>query len=112
MAGVTDVTYVSRLGASQHDVNVVYAACDNHKTGDFKPYVLKSSDRGKTWTSIAGDLPARGSAYALVEDRVEPKLLYVGTEYGLFVSQNGGWSGSPLKRKFPTDAVPDPCFRK
>src|SRR5260370_37029177 len=112
MAGVTDVTYVSRLGASQHDVNVVYAACDNHKTGDFKPYVLKSSDRGKTWPSIAGDLPARGSAYALVEDRVDPKLLYLGTEYGLFITQNGGSSWFRLKGNFPTVAVRDLWFQK
>lgn len=110
--GVPDVTYVSRLEASQHDANVVYAAFDNHNTGDYKPYVLKSSDRGKTWTSIAGDLPARGSAYALVEDRVDPKLLYVGTEYGLFVSQNGGSSWFQLKGNFPTVAVRDLWFQK
>jgi len=112
IAGVPDMTYVSRLEASQHDVNVVYAAFDNHKTGDFKPYVLKSSDRGKSWTSIAGDLPARGMAYALVEDRVDPKLLYLGTEYGLFVSQNGGSAWIPLKGGFPTVAVRDLWFQK
>ncbi len=111
-AGVPDVTYVSRLEASQHDANVVYAAFDNHNTGDYKPYVLKSSDRGKTWTSIASDLPVRGSAYALVEDRVDPKLLYVGTEYGLFVSQNGGSSWFQLKGSFPTVAVRDLWFQK
>ncbi|HSY51597.1 MAG TPA: glycosyl hydrolase [Thermoanaerobaculia bacterium] len=112
VAGVPDMSYVSRLEASQHDANVVYAAFDNHQNGDFKPYVLKSSDRGKTWTSITGDLPARGSSYALVEDRVDPKLLYLGTEYGLFVSQNGGSSWIPLKGSFPTVAVRDLWFQK
>jgi photosystem II stability/assembly factor-like uncharacterized protein len=112
IAGVPDITYVSRLEASQHDVNVVYAAFDNHQNGDFKPYVMKSSDRGKSWTSIAGDLPARGSAYALVEDRVDPKLLYAGTEYGLFVSQNGGSAWFQLKGNFPTVAVRDLWFQK
>ena len=112
LTGVPDMTYVSRLEASQHDVNVVYAAFDNHKTGDFKPYVFRSGDRGKTWTSIAGDLPARGSAYALVEDRVDPKLLYLGTEYGLYISQNGGASWIKLKGKFPTVAVRDLWFQK
>ena len=112
IVGVPEMTYVSRLEASQHDVNVVYAAFDNHKTGDFKPYVLRSGDRGKTWTSIAGDLPARGSAYALVEDRVDPKLLYLGTEYGLYVTQNGGASWIPLKGSFPTVAVRDLWFQK
>jgi photosystem II stability/assembly factor-like uncharacterized protein len=112
IAGVPDMTYVSCLAASQHDANVVYAAFDNHKTGDFKPYVLKSSDRGKTWASITGDLPARGMTYALVEDRVDPKLLYAGTEYGLFVSQNGGSSWFQLKGNFPTVAVRDLWFQK
>jgi hypothetical protein len=112
IAGVPDITYVSRLEASQHDGNVVYATFDNHKTGDFKPYVLKSGDRGRTWSPIASDLPARGSVYALVEDRVDPKLLYLGTEYGLFVSQNGGSSWIPLKGNFPTVAVRDLWFQK
>jgi photosystem II stability/assembly factor-like uncharacterized protein len=112
IAGVPDMTYVSCLEASPHDVNVVYAAFDNHKTGDFKPYVLRSNDRGKSWTSIAGDLPTRGMAYALVEDRVDPKLLYLGTEYGLFVSQNGGSAWIPLKGGFPTVAVRDLWFQK
>jgi photosystem II stability/assembly factor-like uncharacterized protein len=110
--GVPDITYVSRLEASQHDVNTVYAAFDNHKTGDFKPYVLKSTDRGRTWTSIAADLPSRGSAYALVEDRVDPKLLFCGTEYGLFFTQDGGGSWIPLKGNFPTIAVRDLWFQK
>ena len=112
IAGVPDLTYVSRLEASQHDVNVVYAAFDNHKTGDFKPYALRSADRGKTWTSIAGDLPTRGSVYALVEDRVDPKLLYLGTEYGLFISQNAGGAWIPIKGKFPTVSVRDLWFQK
>ncbi len=112
VVGVPDLTYVSRLEASQHDANVVYAAFDNHKTGDFKPYVLRSGDRGKTWTSIAGDLPARGSVYAVVEDPKDPKLLYLGTEYGLFVSQNGGGTWIPLKGNFPTVSVRDLWFQK
>src|SRR5947209_4586958 len=112
VAGVPDMTYVSRLEASQHDANVVYAAFDNHKVGDFKPYVLRSGDRGKTWTSIAGDLPSRGSAYALVEDPKDPKLLYAGTEYGLYASQNGGGTWIPIKGNFPTVSVRDLWFQK
>ncbi len=112
VAGVPDLSYVSRLEASQHDANVVYAAFDNHKVGDFKPYVLRSNDRGKTWTSIAGDLPQRGSVYAVVEDPIDPKLLYLGTEYGLYFSQNGGGAWIPLKGKFPTVSVRDLWFQK
>ncbi len=110
--GVPEMTYVSRLEASSHDANTVYAAFDNHKSGDFKPYVYKSTDRGKTWTSIAGDLPQRGSTYALVEDFVDPKLLFAGTEYGLFFTQNGGTSWIQLKGNFPTIAVRDLWIQK
>lgn len=112
IAGVPDMTYVSRLEASQHDANTVYAAFDNHKTGDFKPYVFKSTDRGRTWTSITGDLPQRGSTYALVEDFVDPKLLFAGTEYGLFFTQNGGGNWIQLKGNFPTIAGRDLWIQK
>jgi photosystem II stability/assembly factor-like uncharacterized protein len=110
--GVPDLTYVSCLFASQFDANTVYALFDNHKRGDFKPYVLKSTDRGNTWTSIAGDLPGRGASYALVEDAVDRNLLFAGTEYGLFASQNGGTSWFQLKGNFPTIAVRDLWFQK
>jgi hypothetical protein len=110
--GVPEMTYVSVLAASQHDANVVYAAFDNHKVGDFKPYVFRSADRGKTWTSITGDLPQRGSVYALVEDPKDAKLLYLGTEYGLYVSQNGGGSWIHLTGNFPTVSVRDLWFQK
>ncbi|HEX2831535.1 MAG TPA: glycosyl hydrolase [Thermoanaerobaculia bacterium] len=110
--GVPDLTYVSRLEASQHDANTVYAAFDNHKTGDFKPYVLKSTDRGATWKSINGDLPSRGTTYALVEDFVDPKLLFVGTEYGLFFTQNGGGNWIQLEGGMPTIAVRDLWIQK
>jgi len=112
LAGVPDMTYVSRLEASSHDANTVYAAFDNHKTGDFKPYLLKSTDRGVTWKSITADLPSRGSSYAIVEDPVDAKLLFAGTEYGLFVSQTGGSSWVQLKGGLPTIAVRDLFIQK
>jgi photosystem II stability/assembly factor-like uncharacterized protein len=110
--GVPDLSYVSRLEASQHDANTVYAAFDNHKTGDFKPYLLKSTDRGATWKSINSDLPQRGTTYALVEDTVDPNLLFAGTEYGLYFSQNGGGSWIQLKGGLPTIAVRDLWIQK
>jgi photosystem II stability/assembly factor-like uncharacterized protein len=112
VGGVPDRTYVSHLAASSHDANTVYAAFDNHKTGDFKPYVHKSTDRGKTWTAIGGDLPQRGTAYVIVEDHVDPKLLFAGTEYGLYFSQNGGGSWIQLKGGLPTIAVRDLWVQK
>jgi len=105
--GVPEMTYVRRLVASRHAADVVYAAFDNHKMADFKPYVARSADRGRTWTSIAGDLPARGSVYALVEDPVRPELLYAGTEFGLFATFDGGKKWIRLKGGLPTIQVRD-----
>ena len=88
--GVPENTYVSRLEPSAHDASTVFAAFDNHKMGDFKPYLLESTDRGRTWTSIAGDLPGKGAVYAVVQDHVDPSLLFAGTELGAFFSLDGG----------------------
>src|SRR5207247_2725810 len=77
--GVPDMTVVARVIPSQHDPETVYAVFDNHKNADFNPYLLKSTDAGKTWTSIAGDLPARGSVLAFAEDHVNAKLFFCGT---------------------------------
>jgi photosystem II stability/assembly factor-like uncharacterized protein len=105
--GIPDRTYVARLLASQHDSDTVYAAFDNHKNADFKPYLLKSTDAGKTWTSIVGDLPERGSVLAIAEDHVKPQMLFAGTEFGLFVTLDGGKKWQRLKGGFPTIAVRD-----
>lgn len=104
---VPETTYVSDVFASQHNKNVVYATFDNHKMADFKPYVLVSTDLGKTWNSISSNLPENGSVYTIVEDFKDPNLLFVGTEFGLFVSTNRGKKWIQLKGNFPTIAVRD-----
>ncbi len=106
-AGIPDLTYVSFILASQHDANVVYAAFDNHKSADFKPYILKSSDKGKTWTALQGNLPERGTVYTLAEDHILPNLLFAGTEFGLFTSLNGGKRWIQMKSGLPTVAIKD-----
>ncbi|UTW44500.1 glycosyl hydrolase [bacterium SCSIO 12696] len=105
--GVPEMSLVEDLQFSRHNKDVLYAVFDNHKRGDAKPYVLKSSNRGKSWQSIAANLPERGTVHTIVEDHVDPNLLFVGTEYGLFFSQNGGGSWTQLKGNFPTIAVRD-----
>jgi len=104
---VPEMTYVSGLTASQHDADTVFAAFDNHKNGDFKPYLLKSTDRGATWVSITGDLPERGMAYAVAEDYVKPTLLFLGTEFGAYFTVDGGEKWFKLKGGMPTISVRD-----
>jgi photosystem II stability/assembly factor-like uncharacterized protein len=110
--GVPDTTFVSRVIPSQHDANTVYAVFNNHWSGDFKPYVLKSTDLGRTWTSIAGDLPERGDVWALAEDTVDPKLLFAGTEFGVFFTADGGTKWVQLKSGLPTIQVRDIAIQK
>ncbi len=105
--GVPDMTYVSRLAASSHDTSTVYAAFDNHKNEDFKPYLLKSTDAGKSWSSIAGDLPENVPVLAFAEDPVNANLLFAGTEFGAFFTIDGGAHWVKLKGGLPTIAVRD-----
>ena len=104
--GVPDLTYVSCLAASPHQAGTLYAAFDNHKAGDFRPYLLRSGDRGRTWESIAAGLPPRGSVYTVREDPAREGLLYCGTEFGLFFSLDAGQSWSRFT-ELPTIAVKD-----
>ena len=105
--GIPEMSYVTRVLASRFDENTVYALFNNHQNGDFKPYIVKSTDKGRTWTSITGKLPERGSLYAIAEDSVDPNLLFVGTEFGLFFTQDGGGRWVQLKGGLPTIAVRD-----
>jgi photosystem II stability/assembly factor-like uncharacterized protein len=105
--GVPDRTYVNMVLASAHDANTVFAAFNNHKNGDFKPYLLKSTDQGRTWSSIASDLPARGSVYSVAQDGEVADLLFAGTEFGVYFSRDGGGHWIELTGGLPTVAVRD-----
>ncbi|MHC1777794.1 MAG: hypothetical protein AB9834_20510 [Lentimicrobium sp.] len=105
--GVPEYTFISDILASSFDENVVFAAFDNIKRDDFKPYLLKSSDKGKTWFSIASNLPENGTVHTIVQDHVNPDLLFAGTEFGIFFSIDGGGQWTQLKNGLPTIAVRD-----
>ncbi|MFO0909246.1 MAG: glycosyl hydrolase, partial [Isosphaeraceae bacterium] len=104
---VPEHVYVSDIEASHTEPNTVYACLDHHQNGDFKPYVLKSVDRGKNWVLISSNLPERGTAYTIAVDHRSPDLLFVGTEFGVFTSLNGGRNWLPLKGGMPPIAVRD-----
>ncbi|MEX1002701.1 MAG: glycosyl hydrolase [Crocinitomicaceae bacterium] len=105
--GIPSMTYVNMILSSQHDQNTVFAVFNNHKKGDFKPYILKSSDKGNSWKSISDDLPERGSVYAIAEDHVNKDLLFAGTEFGIYCSVNGGENWLQLSSGIPTIAIRD-----
>jgi len=104
--GVPLNTRVNMLTASVHQENVVYACFNAQRQGDFKPYLLKSNDKGKTWVNIAGNLPVRGTVYCLKQDPVLENLLFVGTEFGAYFSTDGGSNWTKLAG-LPTIAVYD-----
>jgi photosystem II stability/assembly factor-like uncharacterized protein len=112
LADVPNRTYVARIVASAHDANVVYAAFDNHKNADFKPYFLRSSDRGKTWTKLVEGLPENGPVLAIAEDHKNRDLLFVGTEFGLFCTTDGCKKWNRIRGGLPTIAVRDLAIQK
>jgi hypothetical protein len=103
---------VAKLLASHHADGTVYAAFDNHQNGDFKPYLFKSTDRGRTWTPLSDGLPADETVYALAEDPGNPNLLFAGTERGLSFTQDGGRHWHRLKGGLPTIQVRDLAIQK
>jgi photosystem II stability/assembly factor-like uncharacterized protein len=105
--GVPQYTYVSDLCADRFNENVVYATFNNVKSDDFKPYVFKSTDKGKNWVSISGNLPQNGSVHAIVQDFVRPELMFLGTEFGVFFTIDDGKNWVQLKSGIPTIAVYD-----
>jgi len=104
---VPEMAYVADLEASWHDPDTVFAVLNHHKMGDFKPYLLRSTDRGVTWTSIAGDLPERGPLWAVAQDHVETDVLFVGSEFGAFFTPDGGERWIRLQGGLPTIAIRD-----
>jgi len=105
--GVPEYTYVSDILADRFNENIVYASFDNILRDDFKPYVLKSTDKGATWTSISGNLPKNGTVHTLVQDHVNPELLFAGTEFGVYFTIDGGKIWTELSNGIPTICVKD-----
>ena len=105
--GLPSRPFVNDVRADLFDANVVYAALDNHKYGDFKPYLIKSSDKGKSWSLMSGDLPDKHLTWRLVQDHVDENLLFVATEFGIFFTKDGGSKWIELKSGLPTISFRD-----
>ncbi|MDB4159633.1 glycosyl hydrolase [Flavobacteriaceae bacterium] len=94
--GLPARSFVNDIKADLYDVNTVYVALDNHKEGDFNPYLYKSTDKGLTWKSISNNIPKRTLVWRMVQDNVKKNLLFAATEYGVYTSLNGGDSWQKL----------------
>jgi photosystem II stability/assembly factor-like uncharacterized protein len=105
--GLPPNSWIARIEASHHDAATAYVAVDRHRDDDFAPYVFKTTDYGRTWTSLRSNLPALGYVNVVREDPVVPNLLYVGTELGIFASWDGGRRWVSIRNNLPPVSVRD-----
>jgi photosystem II stability/assembly factor-like uncharacterized protein len=105
--GVPKWTYVTDVFPSPRDANTVFVSLNNWFRGDYKPYIVKSTDRGRTWTNITGNLPAKHDVWSVIQDHENGDLLFAGTEFGVFTSVDGGKEWVQLKGGLPPTQVRD-----
>ena len=105
-AGAPEEYWLSRVFASHHKQGTAYVSKTGYRRDDFKPFLYKTIDFGKTWVSISGNLPDE-PINVIFEDRKNANLLFVGTEMGVYVSLNGGQTWTRMKNNMPTNAVHD-----
>lgn len=110
--GVPSTAYVNDIRADLFDANTVYVALDNHKYGDFKPYLIKSTNLGRSWQSLAADLPEKHLVWRIVQDHVNKDLLFIGTEFGVFFTVDGGKKWLELDGGIPTIATRDVVIQR
>ncbi|MEM9825911.1 MAG: glycosyl hydrolase [Planctomycetota bacterium] len=107
MFGVPEYFFVNDIKADLHDADTVYACVDDHKTGDYSPYVVKSTDRGRTWSIMNGDLPAKHICWRIVQDHVKKDLFFLATEFGIFATLDAGEKWFTLGGGLPTISFRD-----
>ena len=112
LPGVPKGSFVNDIKADLFDANTVYVLLDNHKFGDYKPYVYKSTDRGKSWKNIGDGVPDGFLCWRLVQDHVDKNLMFLGTEYGIYVSVNGGNKWVKFSSGLPTISIRDLAIQK
>lgn len=105
--GIPENAYVNDIRADLYDPNTVYVALDNHKYGDFKPYLIKSTNLGRSWTNLAKNIPDKHLVWRIVQDHENKDLLFIGTEFGVFFTVNGGKDWVELEGGIPTIASRD-----
>lgn len=112
LPGVPDTAFVNDIRADLFDADTVYVALDNHKYGDYKPYLLKSTNRGQSWRDISGNLEDRHLVWRMVQDHVNPNLLFAATEFGLFFTLDGGQKWVEFTGDAPTISFRDVTIQR
>jgi photosystem II stability/assembly factor-like uncharacterized protein len=110
--GLPNTAFVNDIKADLYDENVVYAVLDNHKYGDYKPYLIKSTNKGKSWKNISSSLPDRTLLWRIVQDHKKSNLMFLGTEFGVYFTLDGAKTWIKLKGKFPNISVRDIAIQK
>ena len=109
---VPSTAFVNDIKADLFDKQTAYIALDNHKFGDYQPYLYKTIDGGKKWTSISDGIPDGTLVWRIVQDHINPNLLFLGTEYGVYVSLNKGEKWHKFSSGLPTIPVRDLAIQK
>jgi hypothetical protein len=112
LPGLPATAFVNDIKADLYDESTVFAVFDNHKYGDYAPYVYKSTDKGKTWVSLVNNLPEKYLCWRIVQDHKEKNLMFLGTEFGVFYTNDGGNKWTQLKGGLPTIPVRDLAIQK
>lgn len=112
LPGVPETAFVNDIKADLFNENIVYVALDNHKFGDFNPYLLKSTDKGRNWKSIKGNIPEKTLVWRLVQDHVKPELLFAATEFGIYFTIDGGSKWTKLTGGIPTISFRDLAIQR
>lgn len=112
LPGVPKNAFVNDIKADLHDTNIAYVALDNHKYGDYAPYLYKTIDGGKNWRAITNGLPEGTLTWRLVQDHVNKNLLFLATEYGIYVSFNQGGKWIKFSSGLPTISFRDLAIQK
>jgi photosystem II stability/assembly factor-like uncharacterized protein len=110
--GVPERCYVNDIKADLFDESTFYVALDNHKEGDYKPYLFKTTDKGATWTSMSNGLGEKNLVWRIVQDHVDKELLFLGTEFGVFFSVDGGANWTEMNGGIPTISFRDLAIQR
>ena len=112
ISGLPNTAFVNDIKADMFEENTVYAVFDNHKFGDYNPYIFKSSNKGKTWKKITNNLPEKTLLWRLVQDHKDKDLMFLGTEFGVYFSNNGGKKWIKINNGLPNISVRDIAIQK